>query len=148
MARALPASEREAALFAALSEAALVIGGWRTAGARPANHPRRRMRGAAELLARHAPMGLAASLRDAMASPRLLVEALTVTDLDGGPTLVGVARARELATSVALPHASAMALVAGDRESRALAERRFRDMPALEENTITREARRLLGRSA
>lgn len=110
--------------------------GWRTAGVRPANHPRRRIIGAAVLLARAAEEGLASACAAAASDgPAALDALLTVADARG--TLIGAGRAREIAMNAALPALAA----AGCAD----AEGVFLRFSALPENALTKEARRLAG---
>ena len=110
--------------------------GWRTAGVRPANHPRRRIMGAAALLARAAEEGLAGACAAAASDgPAALEALLTVADARG--TLIGAGRAREIAVNAALPALAA----AGCADAECI----FLRFPALPENALTKEARRLAG---
>lgn len=115
-------------------------GVWRTAGVRPANHPARRVRAAGALTARVIAAGgwLAACSRAAEAGPAGLERVFTVSE--GGATLTGSGRAREIAVNAALPLLAALGSDGG-----ALAEEAYRRFPALPENAATREARRLAG---
>lgn len=121
-------------------EGALAEGGseirWRTAGVRPANHPRRRIAGAAALLARVSEEGHLAACERAFADgPAALEELFAVAGADGA--LIGAGRAREVAVNAALPALAAAG--SGDAEGVYL---RF---PAPPENALTKEARRLAG---
>ena len=109
---------------------------WRTAGVRPVNHPRRRTRGAAVLLARVSDEGLLAACERAVAEGRTALERLFVVDSPSG-ALVGAGRARETVVNAVLPLLAA----AGNPQ----AEEVFIRCPALSENSLTREARRLTG---
>ena len=110
--------------------------GWKTAGVRPANHPRRRIIGAAALLARASEDGLAgACARSVADGPAALAALFTVADARG--TLIGAGRAREIAVNAALP-----ALAAAGASG---AEGVYLRFPALPENALTKEARRLAG---
>lgn len=146
LARETPIEERAAAMERRLLGAAGFGGAqgealgqaleWRTAGVRPANHPRRRILGAAALLARTADEGLAgACARAASDGPAALEALLAVSGAQG--TLIGAGRAREIAVNAALP---ALAASGG-----ADAEGVFLGFPAPPENTLTKEARRLAG---
>jgi hypothetical protein len=83
---------------------------WRPRCQRPANHPRRRLAGAARLLAR-APSGLVAYARvclPAEASPAAAVRAWTVAgEGSASPALVGRARAVEILVNAVLPFLAA-----------------------------------------
>ncbi len=79
---------------------------WHCFRVRPANHPRRRVAGAAALLARFLEAGLVAGLQQAAESgiPSRLTAALVVGKSDaGGRSLIGSGRARDLAVNVVLP---------------------------------------------
>ena len=141
--------ERESRLARHLLDIADLAGNgqkppWRTSGVRPANHPRRRILGAASLIARTADDGLLAACSSACAAgPSALEQLLTVTG-DGG-TLIGAGRAREAAVNAVLPVIAAQVMIeaqAGMSDAAAEAYRRF---PALPDNSVTREARRLAG---
>ncbi len=121
---------------------------WHTFRVRPSNHPRRRIAGAARLLARllelgeaagEAPEdGLAAALAGLVAegSPAGLAAALTVQADEGkGAALVGADRARDVAVNVVLPFCHAQN--GGGEETPALAL--YRNFPKLQANEITRE---------
>ena len=90
---------------------------------RPANHPWRRVAGAAVLLARYLESGLVAGLQQAAESgrPSRLTSALVVGKGEaGGRSLIGPGRARDLAVNVVLPFFHALetpALAAGPKET-------------------------------
>lgn len=109
---------------------------WRTAGVRPANHPRRRIAGAAALLARVSEEGLFAACERAGAGGSAALEALFAVSGAGG-ALIGAGRAREIAVNAALPALAA----AGSGEAEGVYSR----FPAPPENALTKEARRLAG---
>lgn len=106
---------------------------WKLFRVRPANHPRRRIMGAALLLERSLGPGLAAGLREVVEqlSPARLVGALSAHSRSG-PAYVGRGRAKDLAVNAVLPFMQAW------QESGA-AEAAYRDFPLLAENEITRE---------
>jgi len=83
---------------------------WRPRCQRPANHPRRRLAGAARLLAR-APLGLAAYARaclPAEVSPAAAVRAWTVAgEGSASPALIGRGRAVEILVNAVLPFLAA-----------------------------------------
>ena len=112
---------------------------WKTAGVRPANHPGQRVRGAAALLARVAEEGLLAACERAAAEGGASLERLFVVDASAG-ALIGAGRAREIVVNAVLP------LLAATGNSDA--EDLFLRHPALPENSLTREARRLTGARA
>lgn len=112
---------------------------WHCFRVRPANHPRRRIGGAARLVVSYLEAGLLAGLaaRAAGGSPRKLTEGLTV--VDGGKTYVGTGRAREMAVNVVLPLLHGMTSLqvgAGPAEAYRELYHRF---GLLYENGITRE---------
>ena len=122
---------------------------WHTFRVRPTNHPRRRIAGAARLLARCLEMDsgdgeppearLVRVLAEVVArgTPARLTAALTVKPEEGkGAALVGVDRARDLAVNVVLPFCHAWS-GAGDSTTDALAL--FTRFPRLQANEITRE---------
>ena len=126
-------------------------GVWRTTGVRPANHPRRRVEAAAALLERHLTHGLVRSLAEAARTgPPGLVRALTVAGLPGGApsggcALIGAGRARELCVSAVLPTLAAWQTLGGGGTTGVDYRGIYAGFPALPDNTLTREARRLLG---
>lgn len=115
---AVPARLRADALLAAaglewcdevVPPARLPPGSWRISRLRPGNHPAVRLRAVAALLARFAPSlaeGLAGLILSGVGPPAV-VERLTVRDDDGSP--LGRGRAIELAVSVVIPLAAALA---------------------------------------
>ena len=109
---------------------------WKTAGVRPVNHPRRRIRGAARLLARVSEEGLLAACERAHTEGRAVLERLFVVD-DSAGALIGTGRAREVVVNAVLPLLTAV----GNPRS----EDVFMRYPSLPENSLTREARRLTG---
>ncbi|MFQ5879132.1 MAG: DUF2851 family protein [Dehalococcoidia bacterium] len=120
---------------------------WRASGARPANHPQRRMAGLARLLAGYAQQGLLTGLRQAVTAtagdPASLVAALTVAadgfwaghlDLSGrpwqrAPALIGPGRAVEVATNAALPFLAAWSQAHGDWRLEEAALALYRRLP-------------------
>ena len=122
---------------------------WHTFRVRPANHPRRRIAGAARLLARFTDIDggngeppedcLVRGVCTVMAGavPAKLTAALTVKSEAGkGAALVGVDRARDLAVNVALPFCHALS---GGGESNTDALALYKKFPKLQANEITRE---------
>ena len=119
---------------------------WHTAGVRPANHPVRRIEAAAALVAWSLPVGLRARLVEACASGSTgLIEALRLPGAPEGRPLVGLGRAREIAAGAALPILAADAGLRGDRALGKHVQTLYERLPSLPGNTLTREARRLLG---
>ncbi len=142
----VPAHERAAALERLLLDASGLDEGqhassrerpvWKTAGVRPVNHPRRRIKGAAVLLARVWEGGLLAACEQAASEGRARLERLFVVDSPAG-ALIGVGRARETVVNAVLP----LLVAAGAPH----AEGVFAHYPSLPKNSLTREARRLTG---
>jgi hypothetical protein len=100
------------------------------------------------LLDRHLGPGLATSLALRVADgPRALVESLTAASRHdpGVPAWVGRGRALEMAVNVVLPTLDAWARGDGNDLLQARCHQLYMSMPALQENTLTREARLLTG---
>ena len=117
-------------------------GRWQTSGVRPASHPLRRLKAAAALVLTSIPAGLHPTLTEACADgTRALVDALRMRRTPGGTALVGTGRAREIAVGAVLPVLAAV----GDRRLCRCVHAAYDRFPALPDNTLTREARRLLG---
>ena len=118
----------------------MATGSWRLSGLRPANHPARRIVGAAYLLDRYMASGLVNGIeKDITAGgARHLVKRLTV------PPAIGTGRAREVAVNVALPFMHAWAGLRGDLELGRCCVELYQGFPTLPENEITREMKRLL----
>ncbi|MBI2919073.1 MAG: DUF2851 family protein [Chloroflexi bacterium] len=114
---------------------------WTTVGVRPANHPRRRLRAAATLLARHVDTGLSMGLQPYLAGdPARLEAALVVTGPGGGPAPLGRDRAREMAINAVLPFFLALSRFAGrdQRQTTAAALRLYTAFPAHGKDRVTR----------
>lgn len=117
---------------------------WRLFRVRPANHPARRVVGAALIVEGCMDDGLARVFEDTLLR-------------DGGKGLtarmvvkpyVGVARARDMLVNVALPFLHAYGIAGGSGQGGALARAAldaYAAAPKLQENEITREMRRLCG---
>ena len=119
---------------------------WRTSGVRPASHPLRRLEAAAALVLVSIPAGLRPALVEACAAGTgALVDALRMRPVPGGTALVGTGRAREMAVGAVLPTLAAEAVARGDRRLAREVRAAYERFPALPDNTLTREARRLLG---
>jgi len=126
---------------------------WRSRCLRPANHPRRRLAGAARLLAR-APSGLAAYARTCLigrqaclapeVSPAAAVRAWTVAGEGGAsPALVGRGRAIEILVNAVLPFLAAGGAGAdASLQEQALAL--FRCLPAAGGYGVTAHLERVL----
>ena len=114
-------------------------GRWRMAGMRPANHPLRRLTGAAHVLDGHLERGVMRGLAAAAAlGGRSLEAALTVKPY------VGVGRAREISVTAALPLLHSWAGLRRDRGLEALCLEAYRGFPKLQDNAVTREMAKLL----
>ena len=113
---------------------------WRVSGVRPANHPARRVVGAAHILDRHLQSGLLEGLAEAVAerSARAVIDRLQARPY------VGEGRARELAVNAALPATYAWGGIRRDRALQDAALALYREFPGLGDNGITREMKRLL----
>lgn len=120
---------------------------WALFRVRPANHPVARMLGAAHLVERHIERGFARGLAvevqggDCRPPPdsRSLREALMVRPF------IGPGRAGDVVVNVVLPFVHAFAQVAGLPALGRAAVDRYHAFPKLEENELTREARRIFG---
>ena len=119
---------------------------WRLFRIRPANHPRRRIAGAAALLHHTAPPGLLESAAHWVGdrSFKPLLQRLTVADPSGGPALIGRARALDIAVNVLLPlmHTHGLHRKNGRLISDAL--NLFTSAPKLQSNRVTREMEEVL----
>ncbi len=121
---------------------------WHCFRVRPANHPRRRIGGAARLLARcfdgtlDGGMINGLSLAATPGIPRRLTEALTVSG--GGVTYIGADRAKEIAVNVALPFLHGLAETNGDGGGAANCLGLYRRFGRLADNEVTREMAGLL----
>ncbi len=113
---------------------------WTTSGVRPANHPARRTIGAARILDRLLDTGPAESIVGAVRRG----DARDLSSILEARPFVGGGRARELAANVALPFTHARARATGDLELESASLEMFGRLPALQENSVTREMRRLL----
>ena len=119
---------------------------WRLFRVRPPNHPRRRIPGAAALIARFCESGLTAGL-SAVASagdPKTLTKALTVAAGDGKPapsepTPIGKGRAQDIAVNAVLPFLHAHRTLAGDYAGAERMLELYRRYGRLSDNEITRE---------
>lgn len=113
---------------------------WRLFRVRPANHPRRRIQGAAMLLDRFLEPGLAAGLAEVASglSPAKLIAALCAAGTEG-PALVGPARAKDLAVNAVLPFMHGWPNFGGENQEPEGAPALFRRFPSLADNQLTRE---------
>ena len=129
---------------------------WRLFRVRPANHPRRRIVGAATLLERFFERGLAEGLGEVVSQagggdsnpdgalgegkvrPARLTEALCAHALSG-PAFIGPGRAKELAVNAVLPFMHAWWEVAGQGPGPEAAAALYRRYPLLTKNELTRE---------
>ena len=115
---------------------------WKMFRVRPSNHPRRRVEGAAILLARFAGAGLLAGTARVAAAgnPSKLTEALSVgSSAKGGTALVGNGRARDIAVNAVLPFLHGLATLGGPTGRREAMLELYRNYGKLTENEITRE---------
>ena len=119
---------------------------WRLFRVRPANHPRRRIAGAAIILDRFLELGLAAGLGEVVAQaadgkgvwPIKLTAALGAGSPDG-PAYVGPGRARDLAVNAVLPFMHAWAEVSGQGPGPDVSAALYHRFPRLTDNGLTRE---------
>ena len=163
-ARRLPETQRDAPLADCLLRMAgfepgppinglgppLDAGEWRLFRVRPPNHPKRRIMGAARLVARFTDSGLIAGLaRAAAGKPAALTDALTVKDAAAGKSaLIGATRARDVAVNVVLPFLHAQRTLAGDPRGAEAMLALYRSYGPLSDNEITRELAAALQESA
>ena len=118
----------------------ILPGRWQMFRVRPANHPVRRLSGAAYLVDRYVEAGLVSGLGEDVRRGGVhhLVQQLTVRPF------IGVGRAREIAVNVVLPYMHALAGMGRDVALRGRCIELYHAFPKLEDNEITREMRRLL----
>ncbi len=114
---------------------------WRLFRVRPPNHPRRRLVGAAELVARFADGGLIDGMQRAalVGEPSQLTDALSVRDNAGKSAFIGPARAKDIAVNVVLPFLHGRQALAGDAHRAQAMLDLYRDYGPLTDNEITRE---------
>ncbi len=115
---------------------------WKLFRVRPSNHPRRRVAGAARLLARFADSGLLTGLDKAAsaANPSTLDKALAVGgDAPGDAALIGFGRARDIAVNAVLPFLHGWAALTGHADRSTAMLELYRRYGKLTENEITRE---------
>ena len=118
----------------------LMADAWQTFRIRPANHPLRRIEGAALLADRWVVNGLL----DFVTSATMLGEWKAIeAGLTAAP-FVGQGRARDIAVNAALPFVHALAAVRRDTALRDAALALYRSAPRLEDNDVTREMRAVL----
>jgi len=112
---------------------------WHCFRVRPANHPRRRIAGAARLVVRYLEVGLLAGLLASVDAryPGRLTDAITV--IDGGNTYVGASRAKEMAVNVVLPLLYGMTELPGEVGSGEKYLALYHRFGQLSENEITRQ---------
>ncbi len=158
--RGVPGDERRDALASALvrgsglasgdgasgAQAVLARGEWKLFRVRPSNHPSRRLMGMAALLDRAWEAGLAGWAASLVATGSVadVRGGLTVAGDGPGGALVGADRASDLAVNVVLPFVRAWGNVSRDAGLSATALGLYRAWPALQENSVTAEAARLL----
>ena len=114
---------------------------WNLFRVRPANHPVRRLAGAAHILDRHIRCGLVVGLEEEVRGG----DGKTLTHRLTARPFIGKGRARDVAVNVVLPLLYAYA---GLKRSHGLRRRcltLYRTFPNLANNEITREVKRVLG---
>ena len=113
---------------------------WRLFRVRPANHPRRRILGAAIILTRFLEQGLAVGLREEAQRlrPAGLAAALCAVS-EGGPAYVGRARAKDLAVNAVLPFLRAWEQAEHGSGGDGLPEILYQKFPLSADNEVTRE---------
>ena len=113
---------------------------WRLFRVRPANHPRRRIVGAAVILDRFLEPGLACGLGAVVqeCSPAGLTEALCAADTFG-PACVGSGRAKDLAVNAVLPFMCGWARASGQGPGREAALALYHRFTLLADNELVRE---------
>ncbi|MFQ6030086.1 MAG: DUF2851 family protein, partial [Dehalococcoidia bacterium] len=117
-------------------------GEWHCFRVRPANHPRRRIVGAARLLARFWETGLVAGLGSLVqsGSPSRLTAALTVKgDADQKAAYIGASRARDLLVNVVLPFFHGRAALQGSGGDAAKCLQLYHQVGKLQDNELVRE---------
>jgi hypothetical protein len=144
LAQECPPAERPTVLHEALVRAGDGLA-WHTFRVRPSNHPRRRVKGAALLLARHIEPSLEGSMTMLVRRGvlRSLVLGLAIQD-GNDEALIGPGRAADMAVNVVLPYCHARGRLRGDHTLSCRALHTFREAPRLQENELTHEMHRLL----
>jgi hypothetical protein len=120
---------------------------WRLFRVRPANHPARRLAGAAALVDRYSVTGLVAGLWRAAASgaPSRMTKSLAVNGTEGEKTApIGAGRARDIAVNAVLPLLHGWRLASGDVAGAHAMLSLYRGYNLLGENEITRQLASLL----
>ena len=123
-----------------------VIPKWVAAQGRPANRPSVRIKGAAALLFRMANAGgVVRYCEDALRrnAPAALHKLFEVRD-EGVTARIGKDRACEMVVNAVLPAIHAVASIRGDRDLARLCVETYRKHPPLSENSVVKEAERLL----
>ncbi len=125
---------------------ALDVKEWRLFRVRPPNHPRRRILGAAALIARFCETGMLSALRSAADTghPKTLTSILTVAAPDDKTAPIGPARARDIAVNVVLPFLHASGTISGDHANAGQMLGLYRRYGPLSDNEITRELAAIL----
>jgi len=113
---------------------------WRPSRGRPANHPTRRIAGAARLLDRFLDTGLAHGLAEGVKGSSIN----RVTQRLTAPPFIGGGRAKDMMVNVVLPFLHCWATIRLDGELKDRCVQAYHVFPKLGENEITREMRRLL----
>ena len=120
---------------------------WRLFRVRPANHPARRLKGAAALVDRYSGTGLVAGLWRAVSSgvPSRMTESLAVNGWEGEkPAPIGAGRARDIAVNAVLPLLHGWRLASDDAAGAHAMLSLYRGYKRLGENEITRQLASLL----
>ena len=120
---------------------------WRLFRVRPANHPARRLTGAAALVDRYSVTGLVAGLWRAASSgvPCHMTESLAVNGREGEKTApIGAGRARDIAVNAVLPLLHGWRLASDDAAGAHAMLSLYRGYKRLGENEITRQLASLL----
>ena len=115
---------------------------WHCFRVRPANHPLRRIFGAAGLVSLFLETELVEGLRDAATTgkPALLTSALAVPSSSGsGSAFVGLSRARDLAVNVVLPFLHALAEIRQNSQETESHLKTYGRFGKLQGNELTRE---------
>ena len=131
-------------------------GDWRLSGLRPANHPIRRIAGAAGLVQQFRKVGLTAGLRaicDANDHRNLTKALMKPSETGSGGAVIGQGRARDLAVNVVLPFLQAADLQTAGQFDGIVAPEAFQEgrywelyraFGKLQDNDVTKEMARLL----
>lgn len=117
---------------------------WHCFRVRPANHPRRRIGGAARLVVKFLDGGLLSSLAQCADANNVKKLTDTLTIIDGGTTYIGASRAKEMAVNVVLPFLHGLTDMSGKSDKGKEYLELYRKFGKLPDNEITREMADLL----